>query len=382
MVKNYKKCIGWFMKNTDNRNIKQFLCFMLMSFMVLQLFNTGFILLASKPKTIYRARELSVLQKDNTAFASEQKIELSSVPITLEVWNESPYQNNLPEKSDIFIDQNQKISGCSNILLYNTSDGTCRDYELESYVVGTLLAEMPTSYNIEALKAQAVACRTYAVYKLLSGVHHDSGANLCTSPGHCQAFVSKENVREERYEIAKSAVDQTKGIIMFYDKKPILSVFHSSCDTMTNSSAEVWGGERAYLQSVETWESYSPEMDTVKTYVFKKEEFLAKIKRAGVSINDITELSVTRNPSGKTVSLNVSGNLIKGETAASCLGLRSCDFDALYDANDDKVVLTVYGHGHGVGMSQKGAQDLAQKGYTFNEILMHYYRGISFGITE
>lgn len=369
------------MKKTENRQPKQFFYILAAAFLLLQFLNTGLVFFATEQKTENKPCEISVLQKDNASYANEQKIEFADLPVTLAVWQENDKAE--PEKTcetKVFsVDKNQVLSGCSEILLYNVQDDVCEEYDLEEYVTCTLLAEMPTSYDIEALKAQAVACRTYAVYKLLSGVNHNNGANLCTSPAHCQAFISSETVTPERYEIARNAVKETENIIMFYDGQPILAVFHASCGQKTNSSAEVWGGERSYLQSVNTFESLNPDMETVKTYTFAKNEFLSKLKKAGFEISDVTNVYTTRNPSGKTSGLYVSGVFIKGETAANALNLRSCDYDASYNPQDDVLTFTVYGYGHGVGMSQKGAQDLAQRGYLFHEILGHYYTGITFG---
>lgn len=372
------------MNNTDIRNIKHFLYIVFISFLLLLVFNAVLVLVPLQREGAADTTGISYLEKDSPGFVTEEKIALSSVPDTLAVWSirEAEGQQRLPETTGFEMCSSLCVSGCSKITLYDTKTGKNTDYGLEEYVTGTLLAEMPTSYEAEALKAQAVACRTYAVYKLRSGICHDSGANLCTSAAHCQAFVSAENVTPERYEIARNAVKETENIIMFYDGQPILAVFHASCGKMTNSSEEVWGGARDYLQSVDTFESLNPDMETVKTYTFEKDDFLARIKRAGVEITDITNVYTTRNPSGKTVGLYVSDVFIKGESAANVLGLRSCDYEAVYDANNGVVSFTVYGYGHGVGLSQKGAQDLAQRGYRFYEILKHYYSGISFGYVQ
>ena len=193
-------------------------------------------------------------------------------------------------------------TGCSTVTLYNHTDGSVNEYTLDDYVTCALLAEMPTSYSFEALKAQAIACRTYAVYKLLHSSSHEQEAQLCTSSAHCQAYAAKDSVSEERYATARKAVDETSGIIMYYDSQPILAVFHASSEGKTRSSAEVWGGELAYLVPVETYECENPSMTVADG-----------------------------------------------------------------------------GYGHGVGLSQYGAEDLAQKGYNCYDILAHYYTGIEFG---
>lgn len=186
--------------------------------------------------------------------------------------------------------------------VYFHKNATAKEIPLEEYVLGALLAEMPTSYDIEALKAQAVACRTYALYKAQFCPPHSNGEVICTDYAHCQSYISPDEVSPERLEIAKNAVGQTKGIIMLYEDKPILAVFHAASVGSTLSSAQVWGGELPYLVPVKTSED--------------------------------AFMNVTKK------------------------------------------------NGHGVGMSQYGAQCLAVEGYDFYAILSHYYTGVEFGMAE
>lgn len=264
----------------------------------------------------------------------------------------------------------------SVITVLDSRSGEIFTVDFEEYVAGVLLSEMPTSFEIEALKAQAVACRTYAVYKSL-GTSHDGGAQLCTSPAHCQAYISPASVSPERSEKAYEAVYGTKGEIMLFEGKPVLAVFHASSDKKTRSSQEVWGGNLSYLLSVETTEAFNPEMDITKKYYFSKTDFADKIS---VLPDSVGTVAIERNASGRVSSVIFPEKTISGADFVRIFSLRSQSFDISFDG--DMVVITCGGYGHGVGMSQYGAQDMAQKGYTYRQILSHYYTGISFGFDQ
>ena len=292
------------------------------------------------------------------------------------------------ESAQTVPDKNLVTAGCGTVSLYNTSTGEVSEYSLEDYVTGTLLAEVPTSYSAEALKAQAIACRTYAVYKLLHSPQtgHDGGAQLCTSFAHCQAFTEKNSVSEERYAIAKKAVDDTAGIIMYYDKSPILAVFHSSSNKKTKSSADVWGGELAYLSAVETWESENPNIDISKQYTFSAAVFAEKMRGLDSELaacddsTILSSVSVITSDDGKTTGIQICGKNISASKVSGALGLRSSDFSI--SLGDENVTVVSKGYGHGVGMSQYGAEDMAQKGFDCFKILAHYYTGINFGYVQ
>lgn len=294
---------------------------------------------------------------------------------------ELPEEKDIPEAETLFNSQ-QLVTGCDTLTLFDTDTGKCEQISLEEYTVGSLLAEMPTSYEKEALKAQAVACRTYAVYKMTNGTFHQNGADLCTSPAHCQAFASKKSVSDERYATAKNAVDETAGVIMLYEGSPVLAVFHSSSGAFTKSSEEVWGGERPYLCSVPTWETENPDMQVKKTYSFSPAEFLKRfngVADAQMTENDFCAMTVHKTESGKVTCVSAGNADCNVSDFVSAFGLRSSDFD-IY-TSDGNVDIITNGYGHGVGMSQYGAQDLAQKGYAYDKILTHYYKGITFGYT-
>lgn len=279
-------------------------------------------------------------------------------------------------------EQQYAFDAGTSVLLFDTKTGTCSRYPLEEYVTGALLAEMPTAYEPEALKAQAVSCRTYALYKMTNGTFHENGADLCTNPAHCQAFSEKSSVSKERYEKARQAVKATEGEVMLYDGKPILAVFHASSGRKTKSSEEVWGGKLSYLCSVQTWEIDNPELSAAKSYSFTFDEFFKRLSSSGIDIpyGTIPEIKTNETLSGKVTGVDICGKFCGGSEFVRLFGLRSSDFDI--SVGDDAVNIVANGYGHGVGLSQLGSQDLAQKGYSYREILGHYYTGVTLGIMK
>ena len=295
------------------------------------------------------------------------------LPATVYIPQEEPPEE-AAEKQEAFLaaEEENRVQENFFVTVHDVSSGEIFSMDFENYVLGALLSEMPTSFSPEALKAQAVACRSYALYRSQSP--HSNGAQLCTSPAHCQAFCPPDSVSPERYEKAYNAVFETKGEIMLFDGKPVLAVFHASSEGKTRSSVEVWGGSLAYLSSVETAEAYNPTMDISKSYTFSKEVFAEKL---GVSVPCLSEIYLEKNSSGRVSVVHLSEKDVSGKDFVGIFSLRSQAFDIKIGEND--VLITCKGYGHGVGMSQYGAQDMAQKGYGYKEILSHYYTGVTLG---
>ena len=261
---------------------------------------------------------------------------------------------------------------------------------LAEYLPGVVRGEMPASFEPQALAAQAVAERTYICYHLRQGrktAHPD--ADVCADPTCCSAWTSREKAREkwgdrfEEYEARiETAVAETDGQVILYEGEPILAAFHSSSAGVTASSGDVWSRDLPYLRSVA-----SPEdADTVPNYysvvTVPAEEFRAvflaahpEAKLEGDAAGWIAE--VKENGSGRVESASVGGVSVRGTELRSLYGLRSACFTAA--AEDGNVVFRVTGYGHGVGMSQYGANRLAAEGKTWREILAWYYTGVTIG---
>ncbi len=246
---------------------------------------------------------------------------------------------------------------------------------VEDYVAGVIAGEMPYTFESEALKAQAVAARTYLYYRLECGSSHED-ADICTDYAHCCAFMSKDELANrygEEYanrtmEKAKGAADATTGEILTYNGSTIQAVWHSSSEGYTEDSGNVWLASLPYLASVP-----SPERAETYAVSFTLTEVKSRLRGAGYNYNGSTELMQFNNETGRCDTLCFGNTEISGSTARKLFGLKSTDFTASY--HNGRLSFLVRGYGHGVGMSQYGANSLAKNGYGYGEILSHYYKG-------
>ena len=264
---------------------------------------------------------------------------------------------------------------------------TVTEMSFSDYLQGVLRAEMPASFQEDALRAQAVAARTYTYYKMSSGGNHGDTADICTDHSCCQAFLGKEKAADnwgknaERYEAKiENAVSATDGQVMLYGGAPILAVFHSSSAGETWNSGEVWAQDLPYLQSVS-----SPEGEGVPNYYSTVELTEAEFREKFLAARPEADLSGPasgwiRDPVMDGVhveSVTIGGVSVSGPSVRSIFGLRSASFTA--EAGDGKITFYVTGYGHGVGLSQYGANAMAEAGSTWREILAHYYTGVTIG---
>jgi len=252
---------------------------------------------------------------------------------------------------------------------------------LEEYITFVVAAEMPYTFHTEALKAQAVAARSYCLYKMKNGLTHEGGADVCTSYAHCAAFISEEELiakygektAERVLKKIREAVDATAGEVITYRGEPALALFHASSFGKTESSENVWGGKLPYLVSVST-----PEEDSVSTVTVTEADLKALFtSSASVAVSSGKQgvLTSEKNDSGRQSVLYYGNAALKAKTIRSLLGLRSCDF--AYKKTAEGWLFTVHGHGHGVGMSQYGANAMAIAGEDYKAILTHYYTGVT-----
>lgn len=272
----------------------------------------------------------------------------------------------------------------SSVVVTLLHENEVHTLNLEKYLYGVVAAEMPASFELEALKAQAVAARTYTVNRSRFPNKDHPDANVCSDSAHCKAYLSPDKLQEkfeanpENLQKIKQAVDSTRNEIAVYNGEPISAVFHSTSSGMTENSKDVWGGDLPYLVSVESQgEEASPRYTETKTFSF--EEFRQKINAgaAKVAFSDDPKSWFSdweKNDSGSIRTVSVCGVSFKGTELRSLLGLRSTHFEI---AVTDKITITTKGNGHGVGMSQYGANDMAKKGYSYQDILKKYYTGIS-----
>ena len=261
------------------------------------------------------------------------------------------------------------------------------EMDLGTYLVGVVRAEMPASFELEALKAQAVAARTYTLYKLRSGGNHGEDADICTDHTCCQAYLGREAARAgwgeqaDAYEArVEAAVRETDGETILYGGVPILAVFHSSSPGLTRAAGEVWVNDLPYLQAVDSPEAGERIPNYYSRVEFTAEELKAKLRSAFPE----AELSggmehwlsgPAADSAGNVDTVSVGGVSAKGTQVRAALGLRSACFT--WEVQEGKMVFFVTGYGHGVGLSQYGAGAMAAAGADYREILTHYYTGVT-----
>lgn len=245
------------------------------------------------------------------------------------------------------------------------------ELDLEDYILGVIAGEMPLSFNMEALKAQAVAARTYAVRRINKNNTYDVVDTTAN-----QVYLDNESLKEKlsyKYDEyllkLKTIIEETKGEYVDYNGTYADTLFFSTSSGNTENSEDVFGTKITYLQSVSsTWDEEESPVYEEKNY-FTKEEFCKKLNTNCNTIN-IKVIDVTS--AGKVKKISINNKLYTGSDIMSLFNLRSNCFTITVNNN---VIITTKGFGHGVGMSQYGAEGMANNGYNYKEILEHYYQG-------
>ncbi len=265
-------------------------------------------------------------------------------------------------------------------------DGTVAALSLDKYLWRVVAAEMPASFEPEALKAQVVAARTYTLAKMGHTTENHPDADVCTDINCCQAYIDPTQAsanwgtNAEAYTLKiATAVADTDSMVIYYSGQPIQALFHSSSAGKTVDAVEVWGNDVPYLVSVDT-----PEGDEVPNYHSSvsvtpeefKTRFLAEYPDAVLDGTPDTCFSgPTLNSAGGVASMTVGGVTVRGSVLRSLFSLRSTYFTV--SATAQEITFSVTGYGHGVGMSQYGANTLAAQGKTWEDIIHWYYTGVT-----
>lgn len=282
------------------------------------------------------------------------------------------------------------FSGTTIVRVYLHGADRIVKIPLEDYLVGVVAAEMPAEFPLEALKAQAVAARTYAVKRLgVGGVENPlhQGADLCDDHRHGQAWLSRADLKElwgtlqyyQYYYKVKQAVDETRGQVLTYQGQLIDPAYHASCGGRTENSEDVWKFEAPYLRSVPC--PYDMDPEPVQTVSYSLEQLdqalgtnLAALPVSGKQ-NSPAEIKTTeKTATGRPKALLIGGCPLSAVAVRDLLGLRSTNFS--WKAEGGEVAFTTTGHGHGVGLCQYGAKGMALHGYNYRTILGHYYSGV------
>lgn len=255
------------------------------------------------------------------------------------------------------------------VMLAVKSEEGIENIDLEEYVLGVVAGEMPASFHEEALKAQAISARTYAVYKMK---HSQTDYDVITDVTN-QVYIDTDKMQEmwgenyrKYYEKIKKAVSSTKDLIMTYDDEVICSMYFSSTNGYTEDASLVFGTNQEYLKSVS-----SPEASNEVAKVFSKNEFCEKLN---ITCNELKISNVEKSSTGRVNSMIINNKTFKGTELRNILGLRSTDITI---ETGENITITTKGYGHGVGMSQYGANTLASNGKTYEEILKYYYQNIN-----
>lgn len=289
--------------------------------------------------------------------------------------------------SSTVVIKNITLAGSDVVRIYITSENKIEEIPLEEYICGVISNEMPATFEMEALKAQAVAARTYLASKKNKNCVKANGADICDST-HCQVYTSKairlelwkENVREEYWNKINEAVEATKGQVLSYQNELVLyPQFFSTSSGKTENSVDLYWADIPYLKSVESnGENISPNFEKEK--VVSVGEFISKFQEkysdASLNENNIQDnMSViSRSESGAVKEIKVAGETIRGQDFRFLYGLNSSNFT--YEISNGNIIFSCKGYGHGVGMSQWGANAMAKEGKSYEEILKHYYTGV------
>ena len=294
---------------------------------------------------------------------------------------------NVAEVQENIVEITYNYEEYNNIKLLHKEENKVEEIGLDEYLYGVVSAEMPASFEYEALKAQAVVARTYTIYKIVNNDGKHDGADICDDSTCCQAWISekdrkaqwKEDERESNWRKIVNAVNSTQGKIITYEGKPINAFFHSNSGGETEVPVNVWGGSGyPYLQSVETsgedaYSQYSSEAE------FSKKEFEDKIKEIHSDFEiDYSKkdcIKIEEYTEGNRVKTIKVGNLeLSGVEIRTIFGLRSANFEV--SVENERIKFKVTGYGHGVGMSQTGADSLAKEGKDYEDIIHHFYTNV------
>ncbi len=273
-----------------------------------------------------------------------------------------------PKKSETAYFNDEEIE----VTIKDSTNNEETKLNLEEYIIGVVAGEMPASFEVDALKAQAIAARSYALSKINTAT---TSYDLLTDVSN-QVYITTTDMQEKwgsdyeyYYNRIKDAVLETKDLVMEYDGEVISAYYFAMSNGYTEDASLVFGETHDYLESVDsTWDENVKNFEVTTT--FSKEEFCEKLS---LDCSNIAIENIVRSATNRVNSITINNQEFKGTKIRSLLNLRSTDFDI--DITD-KVTITTKGYGHGVGMSQYGANEMAKKGYTYEEILNYYYKGI------
>ncbi|MBR5320315.1 MAG: stage II sporulation protein D [Clostridia bacterium] len=267
----------------------------------------------------------------------------------------------------------------STVKVMNASSKNITEISLREYLIGVVAAEINPAYHEEAIKAQVVAAHTKLEYTKLHNTPEN--AHITDSPASHQGYLNENQQKEkwgENYNIyhdkIAECVDEVQNVILTYNNQPINAVFHAISNGQTENATDVWGGDYPYLVSVQSaGDKLSPAYNS--EIIITSDDFKKKLSDKGVNLSgDPSEWieKITNTNTGMVKEFVVGGKSFKGTEIRTIFGLKSSTFTVKYENNN--FIFTVCGYGHGVGMSQYGANYMAQQGLNYKQILEHYYQ--------
>lgn len=290
----------------------------------------------------------------------------------------SPYETVPPDP-----DEEGTVRLSSSVITVSI-DGVPTVMELEEYLIGVVAAEMSSLSEPAALEAQAVAARTFTALHMQGRAKCGSGCTVCDDIMCCQAYITAADMKtawgdkyKERFDKIRSAVMRTEGLVAVYEGRLISALYHASSGPATENSEEVFAVAQPYLVSVDSREG---DAEMVSVQEFSVAEAVERINAAFPQVDMKIPLNEKdfevwgRSDSGRVQLIRVGEGAVTGTALRMALGLKSTAFTVEFD--DTTVRFTCLGYGHGVGMSQLGANEMAKQGADFIEILEHYYTGI------
>lgn len=298
----------------------------------------------------------------------------------------SSVQNKINENDTGQVEEKYNYKKYGTIKLLHQETGVVEEVNIDEYLYHVVSSEMPADYEVEALKAQGLVARTYTIYKIINKKHEN--ADICDQSTCCQAWISKEDrlarwdedKKESNWQKIIDCVNATKGKIITYNNEPINAFFHANSGGTTELPVNVWGGGSGlpYLQVVETsgeegYTQYSSEVEfTGEELINKLKEKYNDIQIDFTNVEDLKIVAYTDSNRVKTVKFG--NHELSGVETRTLLGLKSTNFEIIKE--NEKIKFQVKGYGHGVGMSQTGANTLAKEGKNYEEIVKHFYVGV------
>lgn len=275
-----------------------------------------------------------------------------------------------------------------------TDENKIVEMTMDEYLKGVVPAEMPPDYEEEALKAQTIVARTYLCQKMQGNAHSD--CDICDNPKHCQAYYSYEKLmnawertkkynkatRDKYYAKVEKCVEDTNGVVVTYNGKYIKAFFHANSGGTTESASAIWGEQDIpYLKSVKSegenlYKYYETEVKLTKSALqMKINNSLSKQCNIDMESDNTVEI-LSHTESGRVKNVKIGGTIYKATDLRTALGIKSTNFNVM-ELDNGMILFKVKGYGHGVGLSQVGANYYAKQGKTYEEIIKHYYTGVN-----